>query len=157
MVKCRQTKGPWLAAGVPWIFGFYLVYVVSVQYTGLGLLDSYAALQGGSHLGNAVWFVLWTGISVISCWFLAIKAGSTRERVKAISLTLYAYSIPAVLLSMPDAAMGFAVSHVRAFTDGSAPHSAMVDFLVLSGIAAALLALVLPHVLKLKGRRQPTT
>ena len=72
------------------------------------------------------------------------------------SLTLYAYSIPAVLLFMPDAAMGFAVSHVRAFTDGSAPHSVMVDFLVLSGVAAALLALVLPHVVKLKGRRQPT-
>ncbi|UWX95799.1 hypothetical protein N2K95_08790 [Arthrobacter zhaoxinii] len=157
MVKRRQTKGPWLAAGVPWIFGLYLVYVVSAQYTGLGLLDSYAAFQGGSHLGNTVWLVLWTGITFISCWFLAIKAGSARGRSKAISFILYAYSIPAVLLFMPDAAMGFAVSHVRAFTDGSAPHSVMVDLLVLSGVGAALLALVLPHVLRLKGRRQPRT
>lgn len=47
-----------------------------------------------------------------------------------------------MLVFLPDVAMGFAVSHVRAFTDATAPHSVVVDALVLSGGTALLYALV---------------
>ncbi|MBE4720381.1 hypothetical protein DAD99_20225 [Pseudarthrobacter sp. AB1] len=57
----------WLAAAVPWLLGAYSVYIVSAQYTGLGLIESYLAFQDGSNVGNVLWFVLWTGISLAVC------------------------------------------------------------------------------------------
>ncbi|MDQ0031455.1 hypothetical protein [Arthrobacter bambusae] len=52
-----------LAAVVPWLLGFYAVFFVSAQYTGRGLFESYLAFQGGSHLGNVIWFSVWTGMT----------------------------------------------------------------------------------------------
>ncbi|RAX43990.1 hypothetical protein DQ354_17795 [Arthrobacter sp. AQ5-06] len=90
-----------------------------------------------------MWFVLWTCISLAVCWYLTRRASGSLEAERTIASVLYCYAIPAVLLFLPDAAMGFAVSHVRAFTDEMAPHSTVVDFLVLSGGVALACALLL--------------
>jgi hypothetical protein len=60
-----------------------------------------------------------------------------------IASVLFCYTVPALLVFLPDAAMGFAVSHVRAFTDATASHSSVVDALFLSGGAALLAALAI--------------
>ncbi|UKA52170.1 hypothetical protein LFT48_21670 (plasmid) [Arthrobacter sp. FW305-123] len=131
----------WVAGAVPWALGFYAVYIVSAQYTGLGLVESYQGFQAGSNVGNVLWFVLWTGASALTCWFLSARASRRATLPKMIASVLLCYAVPAVLVFLPDAAMGFAVSHVRAFTDATAPHSSVVDALFLSGVIAFLCAL----------------
>lgn len=133
----------WLAGAVPWALGAYAVYFESAQYTGLGLVESYQGFQVGSNVGNVLWFVLWTGLSALSCWFLSRRTSRPTTLPKMIASVLFCYTVPALLVFLPDAAMGFAVSHVRAFTDATAPHSSVVDALLLSGGAALLAALAI--------------
>ncbi len=132
----------WLTGAVPWALGAHAVYIVSAQYTGLGLGESYQGFQVGSNVGNVLWFVLWTGISALTCWFLSRRISGPATLLSRIASVLLCYAVPALLVFLPDAAMGFAVSHVRAFTDATAPHSSVVDALVLSGGIALLCALV---------------
>lgn len=61
----------WLAGSFPCALGACAVYIVSAQYTGLGLVESYQGFQVGSNVGNGLWFVLWTGISALTCWLLS--------------------------------------------------------------------------------------
>ncbi|WIV29203.1 MULTISPECIES: hypothetical protein [unclassified Paenarthrobacter] len=133
----------WLAGAVPWALGAYAVYIESPQYTGLGLVESYQGFQVGSNVGNVLWFVLWTGLSALFCWFLSRRTSRPTTLPKMIAFVLFCYTVPALLVFLPEAAMGFAVSHVRAFTDATAPHSSVVDALLLSGGAALLAALAI--------------
>ncbi|MFJ4027136.1 hypothetical protein ACIPWF_08425 [Paenarthrobacter sp. NPDC089989] len=129
------------ASLIPWVLGCFAVYVTSAQFSGLGIVESYRAFEVGSNIGNALWFVSWTGVSAAVCWLLARK--NDAGAVRSASFVLYCYGTPAALLILPDAAMSFAVSHVRAFTDDTALHSPVVEFLVVSGVGALVCAVAL--------------
>lgn len=100
----------WFAGSVPWALGAYAVYIESPQYTGLGLVESYQGFQAGSHVGNVLWFVLWTGTSALFCWFLCRRTRKNRALPTIIAPVLFCYAVPALLVFLPDAVMGFAVS-----------------------------------------------
>ncbi|MFI2564397.1 hypothetical protein [Paenarthrobacter sp. NPDC018779] len=129
------------ASLIPWALGCFAVYVTSAQFSGLGIVESYRTFEVGSNIGNALWFVSWTGISAAVCWLLARR--NDPGAVRSTSFVLYCYGTPAALLILPDAAMSFAVSHVRAFTDDTALHSPVVEFLVVSGVGALVCAVAL--------------
>jgi hypothetical protein len=141
------------AALLSWALGGYAVYVTSAQFSGRGVAESYAAFEAGSNLGNVLWFLLWTGASAVACWILVRKAGP--GAVRAVSYTLYGYGTPATLLVFPDAAMSFAVSHVRASTDSTAPHSSVVEVLVISGGVAVVCAALLSLAISIRERHRP--
>lgn len=148
----RNAVRTWVLLGaalVPWALGSFAVYVTSAQYSGLGIFESYRAFEPGSNLGNVLWFLLWTGVSAAVCWLLVRKPGSLGA-IQPASRALYCYGTPAALLVFPDAAMGFAVSHVRAFTDDTALHSPVVEFLVISGMGALACASVMTLVSRMK-------
>jgi len=132
-----------LAAVIPWLLGVYGVFFVSAQYTGLGLFGSYRAFQSGSNVGNVVSFVVWSGMAGISCWTLVRNIRRTSDARKVAPFMLFAYAVPSMLVLYPDTAMGFAVSHVRAFTDDTVPHSGLVSFLIQSGSLALVAAVIL--------------
>lgn len=128
-----------LAAAIPWLLGLYAVFFVSAQYTGLGLVESYLAFQGGSSPGNAISFGAWSGATGTACWLLVRRIGRySNARIVASSI-LFAYAAPAALLIFPDAAIGFVVSHVRAFEGENAPYSAVALSLIQSGAVALVL------------------
>ncbi|MCP1412497.1 hypothetical protein J3D46_001763 [Paenarthrobacter sp. A20] len=152
----RHAVHKWVLLGTtlfPWALGSYAVYVTSAQFSGLGIFESYRAFEAGSNLGNALWFLLWTGISAAVCWFLVRRPGPIGA-VQSGCHALYCYGTPAALLVFPDAAMGFAVSHVRAFTDDTVLHSPVVEFLVVSGMGALACAFVMSLVFKIKKPRR---
>jgi hypothetical protein len=107
MARHWQTVAAlWLAGAAPWTLGAYAVYIVSAQYTGLGLVESYQGFQVGSNVGNVLWFVLWTGISALTCWFLSRRTSRPTTLPKMIASVLLCYAVPALLVFLPDAAMG---------------------------------------------------
>lgn len=153
----RHAVRKWVLLGaalIPWALGSFAVYVTSAQYSGLGIFESYGAFEGGSNLGNILWFLVWTGVSAAVCWFLVRKPGAIGV-IQPVSRALYCYGTPAALLVFPDAAMGFAISHVRAFTDDTALHSPLVEFLVISGVGALACASLMSLVFR-KERPQRT-
>lgn len=103
----RHAVRKWALLGtvlLPWALGSFAVYVTSAQYSGLGIFESYRAFEAGSNLGNALWFLLWTGISAAVCWFLVRKPGPVGA-IQSASHALYCYGTPSALLVFPDAAM----------------------------------------------------
>lgn len=147
----------WVVAGatlVPWALGGWAVFITTAQYTGLGLFESYTAFQGGSNVGNGLWFALWTAASVLVCGILFRSITADVGVIQLSYCTMYCYGTPATLLLLPDAAMSFSVSHVRAFTDSTALHSPVVEFLVISGSAALVFAAVLSLLTGLRKRHQ---
>ncbi len=142
------------AAAIPWILGAYAVFFVSAQYTGLGLFESYVAFQGGSNLGNVIWFVVWSGTTGMVCWTLVRRIARSFDARKVAPFVLFAYAVPSMLLIFPDTAMGFAVSHVRAFADGAAPHSPIALFLFQSGTVGLIVAVVLSVIHWVSARRK---
>ena len=132
-----------LSCVIPWISGSYAVFIESAQHTGLGLLESYAAFQAGSNLGNAIWFTLWSGMSATTCWILIRRLVLSPSAPRITVFILIAYAVPAALLIFPETAMGFAVSHVRIFTDEAVPYSRLALFLIQSGAAALAIAAIL--------------
>lgn len=156
MLSTRLPVAPIFAAAlVSWGLGAYAVYVVTAQYTGLGLWESYSAFQGGSNFGNVLWFVIWSGTTCISSWWLARDSKKSLEQKKTVPYVLLAYAVPSLVVLLPDAAMGFAVSHVRAFNDETYPHSEIVEFLTQSGIVALAGALTWQLVVTVRHRRKP--
>ncbi|WP_441414782.1 hypothetical protein [Arthrobacter sp. 2MCAF14] len=67
---------------------------------------------------------------------------------------LFAYAVPSVLLIFPDTAMGFAVSHIRAFPDDTVPHSRLAMFLIQSGMLALIVALILFGITYISNRKR---
>ena len=132
-----------LACVIPWLLGAHAVFIESAQHTGLGLFESYAAFQAGSNLGHVIWFTLWSGMSATTCSVLMRRTGLSASALRMAVFVLIAYAVPAVLLIFPEAAMGFAVSHVRTFTDETVPYSRLALFLIQSGSAALVLAATL--------------
>ncbi|MEZ2388345.1 hypothetical protein AB6813_02135 [bacterium RCC_150] len=132
-----------MATFIPWLLGVYAVFFISAQYTGLELLDSYLAFQGGSNLGNLIWFSLWSGASSMVCLFLVRRIRTVPNMRCAPHYILLAYAVPAMLLVFPDTSMGFAVSHVREFPDGMAPYSALALLLIESGTVAFAAGIIL--------------
>ncbi|MBP2412987.1 hypothetical protein JOF48_001786 [Arthrobacter stackebrandtii] len=130
---------------IPLAVGSYEVFVVTAQYTGLGFVESYRAFQGGSHLGNVISAVTWYGAGVLTClWLLRGTARSgTLSWWRVAGMLLLAYGIPSLLVIYPDATMGFAVSHVRAFAADAAPHSQVLTALAGSGLLATAASLPL--------------
>ncbi len=148
-----------LAALVPWLLGFYAVFFVSAQYTGLGLSESYLTFQGGSNLGNVIWFGVWTGSTATISWVLVRRIGRFPSARRVAAFTLIAYAVPALLLIFPVTTMGFAVAHVRAFTNEQTPYSTLALFLVQSGTVALALGTILSaadYVLGRKSRALPS-
>ncbi len=145
MKQAHASRAAIAAAALPLVLGTYAVFVVSAQYAGLGLVGSYRAFQGGSNVGNVVSFVVWWGLSALTCLVLVhlVRRREPLNFAKAAALVLAAYGVPAVLSLLPDTAMGFAVSHVRAFTDETVLHSGIATFLVVSGAASLAAAAVL--------------
>lgn len=143
-----------LAAAIPWILGAYAVFFVSAQYTGSGLFESYMAFQGGSNLGNVIWFVVWSGTTGMVCWTLVLRIARSFDARKVAPFVLFAYAVPSMMLIFPDTAMGFAVSHVRAFADGAAPHSPLALFLFQSGTLGLIVAVVLSVIHRVSSRRK---
>lgn len=90
-----------LAAVIPWTLGAYAVFIVSAQYTGLGLFESYAAFQGGSTLGNVIWFLTWSGMTGTVCWTLARRIGRSFDARMVAPFILFAYAVPSMLLISP--------------------------------------------------------
>lgn len=132
-----------LAAVIPWLLGAYAVFFDSVQYAGLGIFESYLAFQGGSNLGNVIWFVVWSGTTGIVCWMLVRRFGRSFDARRVALFMLFADAVPSMLPIFPDTAMGFAVSHVRAFADDAVPHSPVAMFLIQSGTLARIFAVIL--------------
>lgn len=131
-----------VASAIPIFAGAYAVLVTSAQYTGLGLVSSYGSFQAGSILGIVISILVWSCATIVCCWSL-IRRVAGGNRITALSVSagaLSAYAVPAVFVLYPDTAMGFAVSHVKAFTDETVPHSDIVDLLFRSGLVAAALA-----------------
>ena len=154
----RHAIPKWFLLGatlIPWALGSFAVFVTSAQFSGLGMVESYLAFEVGSNIGNALWFVSWTGVSAAVCWLLARR--NDTEAVRSASFVLYCYGTPAALLIFPDAAMSFAVSHVRAFTDDTALHSPVVEFLVASGAGALVCAGVISVCSGIRKRRGPSS
>lgn len=143
-----------LAAVIPWSLGVYAVFFESAQYTGQGLFDSYVAFQGGSNLGNVIWFVVWSGTTGVVCWTLVRRIARSFDARKAARFVLFAYVVPSMLLIFPDTAMGFAVSHVRAFANGAVPHSPLALFLFQSGTLGLILAVVLSVIHRVSAARK---
>jgi hypothetical protein len=73
-----------------------------------------------------------TALTAMSSWWLSRKI-STSDRGKVVPFVLISHAIPSLVVLLPDAAMGFAVAHVRASTDENAPHSEIVKFLAQTG------------------------
>lgn len=89
------------AAAIPWILGAYAVFFVSAQYTGLGLFESYVTFQGGSNLGNVIWFVVWSGTTGMVCWALVRRIARSFDARKVAPFVLFAYAVPSMLLIFP--------------------------------------------------------
>lgn len=152
----RQAVHKWVLLGAalfPWALGSFAVYVTSAQYSGLGIFESYQAFESGSHLGNVLWFLIWTGASAAVCRYL-VRKPSAIGAIQLASRALFCYGAPAALLVFPDTAMGFAVSHVRAFTDDTVLHSPVVEFLVISGLGALACAFLMSLVFRVRRRRR---
>lgn len=132
-----------LAAVIPWLLGFYAVFIVTARFTGLGLFESYFAFQSGSNLGNAVWFGAWSIVSGGVCWALVRRLSRRSNARTMFALGLTAYGVPAALLIFPDTAMGFAVSHVRVFSNEPVPYSGLSLLLIQTGAASLVLAAIL--------------
>ncbi|MDQ4502944.1 hypothetical protein RBS12_11555 [Sinomonas sp. ASV322] len=118
------------------MLGVYGAFVVTAQYSGLGLVESYLSFQDGSNIGNATALLFLTGITAGACSVLIRHLKRHYRRLKATYSLLFAFAAPSVAVFYPDAVVGAAVEHIK----DNSRHSDLLMVLIVSGGLALLVA-----------------